>query len=103
MTQTTKFTSHILAAGDGKRMKSQLAKPLHEVGGKPMLGWVIDTAMTAGSDKVSVVTSPSMTKSKIFLASRYESVTTVKQSEPLAQAMRHKQLLPRLERLTSLY
>ena len=83
MTQTTKFTSYILAAGDGKRMKSQLAKPLHEVGGKPMLGWVIDTAMTAGSDKVSVVTSPKHDQIENFLASRYDSVTAVKQSEPL--------------------
>lgn len=35
----------ILAAGDGKRMKSAVPKPLHDVAFKPMLGWVMDTAL----------------------------------------------------------
>ncbi|PJJ95764.1 UDP-N-acetylglucosamine diphosphorylase/glucosamine-1-phosphate N-acetyltransferase [Lysobacteraceae bacterium NML03-0222] len=34
----------ILAAGEGKRMKSRLPKVLQKVAGKPMLGHVIDTA-----------------------------------------------------------
>ncbi len=34
----------ILAAGEGKRMKSALPKVLHPIAGKPMLAHVITTA-----------------------------------------------------------
>jgi len=45
----------ILAAGEGKRMKTTLTKVLHTVLGKPMLLHVIDMAKVAGADKVAVV------------------------------------------------
>lgn len=38
----------ILAAGQGKRMKSARPKVLHEVAGRPMLAHVIDTAVALG-------------------------------------------------------
>jgi bifunctional UDP-N-acetylglucosamine pyrophosphorylase/glucosamine-1-phosphate N-acetyltransferase len=38
----------ILAAGEGKRMKSSKAKVLHKVGGKEMVKWVRDAALKAG-------------------------------------------------------
>ena len=38
----------ILAAGQGTRMKSDLPKVLHEVGGRAMLDWAIDAAEGAG-------------------------------------------------------
>lgn len=47
--------SIILAAGEGKRMKSKTAKPLHKVSGKPMLGCVLDAATEANTDKNIVV------------------------------------------------
>ena len=34
----------ILAAGQGKRMKSGLVKVLHEVAGRPMLAWPLALA-----------------------------------------------------------
>jgi len=34
----------VLAAGKGKRMKSDIAKVLHEVAGKPMLSYVLERA-----------------------------------------------------------
>ena len=52
------FTAIILAAGKGTRMKSSLAKPLHRVGGHPMLGWSIDAAKAAGAQKILTVLSP---------------------------------------------
>lgn len=47
--------SVILAAGEGKRMKSDIAKPLHKICGKSLLGWVLDAANEAGSKKNIVV------------------------------------------------
>ncbi len=45
----------ILAAGDGKRMKSALPKVVHSIGGKPMLMRVIETAMQLQPKKIHVV------------------------------------------------
>jgi bifunctional UDP-N-acetylglucosamine pyrophosphorylase/glucosamine-1-phosphate N-acetyltransferase len=45
----------ILAAGQGKRMRSDLPKVLHPIAGKPMLGHVIDTARQLGAAKICVV------------------------------------------------
>jgi len=45
----------ILAAGEGKRMKSTTAKVLQKVAGKPMLGHVIDTARQLGAAGIHVV------------------------------------------------
>lgn len=45
----------ILAAGEGKRMKSATAKVLQKVAGKPMLGHVIDTARQLGAAGIHVV------------------------------------------------
>ena len=45
----------VLAAGKGTRMKSRHPKPLFEVAGRPMLGWVVDAAREAGCERVMVV------------------------------------------------
>ncbi|MGC1720522.1 MAG: NTP transferase domain-containing protein, partial [Isosphaeraceae bacterium] len=45
----------ILAAGQGKRMKSDKAKVLHEVCGRPMIGYVVDAARGAGARTIIVV------------------------------------------------
>jgi bifunctional UDP-N-acetylglucosamine pyrophosphorylase/glucosamine-1-phosphate N-acetyltransferase len=45
----------ILAAGKSTRMKSALPKPLHEVCGKPMLGWLVDACFAAGMERVVIV------------------------------------------------
>ena len=49
------FCTVILAAGEGKRMKSALAKVLHPVGGAPMLSHSIAAARAAGSQRIVVV------------------------------------------------
>lgn len=48
----TPVAAVILAAGMGKRMKSDLPKVLHTVGGKPMLWHVIQQAKAIGADPV---------------------------------------------------
>jgi len=45
----------VLAAGKSTRMGSQLPKVLHEVCGKPMLGYVLEACLGAGVDEVVVV------------------------------------------------
>jgi len=45
----------VLAAGQGKRMRSVLPKVLQPLAGKPMLSHVLDTARALGSEKICVV------------------------------------------------
>ncbi len=45
----------ILAAGKGKRMKSDLPKVLHPLLGRPMIHYVIDTARNIGSEQIVLV------------------------------------------------
>ena len=52
--------SIVLAAGLGTRMKSNLPKVMHEIGGLPLVGHVVKALKQAGSDRISVVTGPVM-------------------------------------------
>ena len=45
----------VLAAGEGTRMKSQLPKVLHELGGRSMLGHVLAAALPLGAARTAVV------------------------------------------------
>ena len=47
----------ILAAGEGKRMKSRIPKVLHRLAGKPLIQHVVDVAKDAGAGKILVVVS----------------------------------------------
>jgi UDP-N-acetylglucosamine diphosphorylase/glucosamine-1-phosphate N-acetyltransferase len=49
------FSTIILAAGKGKRMKSDLAKVLHPLCRFPMLAYPVGAAREAGSEKIVVV------------------------------------------------
>lgn len=53
--QATRISIIILAAGQGKRMKSALPKVLHQIGGKPMLERVLTTAAALKPQKTCVV------------------------------------------------
>jgi len=44
-----------LAAGKGERMKSDLPKVLHKLGGKPMVEYVVETAKNVGVEKIILV------------------------------------------------
>src|SRR3954471_419189 len=48
----------VLAAGEGKRMKSRLPKALHEIGRLPMIAHVLRTLNDAGVDRIAVVVGP---------------------------------------------
>ncbi len=48
-------TAIILAAGKSTRMKSDLPKVLHEICGRPMLGYALEACRIAGVDRLLVV------------------------------------------------
>jgi len=48
----------ILAAGNGKRMNSDLPKVLHKIGGKPMVQHVVETVEALAPEEVIVVIGP---------------------------------------------
>jgi bifunctional UDP-N-acetylglucosamine pyrophosphorylase/glucosamine-1-phosphate N-acetyltransferase len=48
----------VMAGGKGTRMRSALPKVLHELCGRPILGWVLAAAREAGAERLVVVTPP---------------------------------------------
>ena len=52
----------ILAAGQGKRMKSDLPKVLQPLAGRPLLKHVIDTARSLGRPKFTWSTATAATR-----------------------------------------
>lgn len=55
MNSVTLMNVIVLAAGKGSRMKSDLPKVLHPIGGVPMAGHVIRTAQASGAHRIVVV------------------------------------------------
>ncbi|GIP13745.1 bifunctional UDP-N-acetylglucosamine diphosphorylase/glucosamine-1-phosphate N-acetyltransferase GlmU [Paenibacillus macerans] len=82
----------VLAAGQGKRMKSKLYKVLHPVCGKPMVGHVLSAVQQAGCERTIVVVGHGAEAVKSYLGSSAEYVLqeqqlgtghAVKQAGPL--------------------
>lgn len=48
----------VLAAGEGKRMRSSRPKVMHQVAGRSMLAHVLDAVAQAGADELAVVVGP---------------------------------------------
>lgn len=60
----------VLAAGEGKRMKTELPKVLHKVCGKEMVNHVIDCMRSAGLSDVNVIVGKGAEKVKAGTASK---------------------------------
>jgi bifunctional UDP-N-acetylglucosamine pyrophosphorylase/glucosamine-1-phosphate N-acetyltransferase len=73
----------ILAAGMGKRMRSELPKVLHNVCGEPMLSYPVTLALSRGYDPVVVVIGKRGDAVRSFLDERFGGrVRTVVQDPP---------------------
>ena len=73
----------ILAGGEGKRMKSNMPKPMSQVLSKPMLQWVIDSVRAAGVENICVVKGYKKECIEEYVATLPYKVETVYQAERL--------------------
>ncbi|MCL4425320.1 MAG: bifunctional UDP-N-acetylglucosamine diphosphorylase/glucosamine-1-phosphate N-acetyltransferase GlmU [Firmicutes bacterium] len=69
-----KVAALILAAGQGKRMKSGLLKVLHPIAGRPMVGYILEATRTAGISRMVVVIGHQAEKVQEVLGSEVEYV-----------------------------
>ena len=72
----------ILAAGEGKRMKSSKAKVLHEILGIPMVFYVVETAVKVAGNDVILVVGNQAEKVRQMVSESYQ-VTFALQKEQL--------------------
>ncbi len=86
----------ILAAGEGKRMRSRLPKALHPLGGRPMLQHVLDAARRLSPSRLAVVIGHGGES----VASRLDApdVAWVLQERQLGTGHAVVQALPKLEK-----
>ncbi len=85
----------ILAGGQGKRMKSDIPKPMFKVLGEPMLEWVIKACEGAGLSSLCIVKGFKSEVIDEYLGGRYE---TVLQEERLGTGHAVMQAVPFMER-----
>jgi len=91
----SKLNIVILAAGKGTRMYSDLPKVLHAVGGKPILGHVIDSAKSLNPVKIIVVYG--FGGETVKQAYAHENITWVNQVEQLGTGHAVQQAVPHLD------
>jgi len=76
---TSNIAAVVLAAGKGTRMRSNLPKVLHPVGGRPMIQHLLQTVRELDAQRTVVVVSPDMTEA----TEPYGDATLVVQQAPL--------------------
>jgi bifunctional UDP-N-acetylglucosamine pyrophosphorylase/glucosamine-1-phosphate N-acetyltransferase len=90
---STRLHAVVLAAGEGKRMRSALPKVLQPVAGRPMLAHVLGQARTAGAVVVQVVYGHGGDQVRAALAAEAE-LRWVEQSQRLGTGHAVAQALP---------
>ena len=68
-----------LAAGKGVRMRSDLPKVLHPIGGRSMLAHVLATAQAAGAQRLALVVAPGMEAVRAEAATAAPGIETFEQ------------------------
>lgn len=87
------MVSIILAAGEGTRMKSDLPKVLLKVGGRPMLGHVLETVLSLGINEIVVVTGYKSEMVREYVGPRAKTVLQEKPSGTADAVLRAKSKL----------
>lgn len=85
------LTAVVLAAGLGTRMRSPLAKVLHPLLGRPMVGWVVHALQALGADVIVVVNHQEDAVRKALPGVRF-----VRQAAPLGTGDALRAALPLL-------
>jgi len=90
----------VLAAGQGTRMQSSRAKVLHELLGRPMVGYPIELALTMRADLVVAVLGHQREAVEVALQRRFgaETVSVVEQTEQRGTGHALRVALPALRR-----
>lgn len=88
--------SVILAAGKGTRMKSETSKVLHEIYGKPLLGYVLDAVKNIASENFVIVGHHAEDVSA-FVEKNYQNAKTVLQSPQLGTGHAVSMVCPSIE------
>ena len=88
----------VLAAGEGKRMRSRQPKVLHEIGRLPMIVHVLKALKAAGIDKIAVVIGPGHDSVAKLVSADAPGATTHIQSRPRGTAHAVLAARPALER-----
>lgn len=76
----------VLAAGKGMRMKSDLPKVLHAVGGRPLIDAVLESARAGGADRLAVVIGAGADKVRAHLSKTASDAQVFEQRERLGTA-----------------
>lgn len=71
----------VLAAGQGTRMKSSLPKVLHPLGGMPLIGHVLDTAMSLRPDAIVTVVRHERDQVARAILDHYDAAVIVDQDD----------------------
>ncbi|HLH10790.1 MAG TPA: bifunctional UDP-N-acetylglucosamine diphosphorylase/glucosamine-1-phosphate N-acetyltransferase GlmU [Methylovirgula sp.] len=86
MTAPRRCLAIVLAAGEGKRMRSHLPKVLHELAGRSMLAHVLAAVTSAGAERLAIVTAPGQEKVVAEAKRVAPSAQIFIQAEPLGTA-----------------
>ena len=83
----------ILAAGDGKRMKSKAPKVLNEVLFCPMLEWVMTSCVNAGADELCVVAGYAHEMVEEYVGSRAKVVLQLERKGTAHAVMQAREVI----------
>jgi bifunctional UDP-N-acetylglucosamine pyrophosphorylase/glucosamine-1-phosphate N-acetyltransferase len=76
----------VLAAGKGVRMRSELPKVLHQLGGRSMLAHVLATASSLGAQRLAVVVGPGMEAVRTEAVGAVQGIEVFEQTNQLGTA-----------------